>query len=374
MGNHNRRNVRDIDFGCVKPGGQHANGPVVRPGRGVASARCRRCHGRGPCSIRLVEGREPPTTFFDELGAAFRRLRPQGSHAWNFVGAFRQLETAVRRGVRLPEPAAPRHARAEDPSGATAAPAGRGQAAREQVRRAVTRAVTGRLDEVAHRVVLDTVGPALANVDTALDATTEAFRFLAARLDALEEATARRRAPVDGMAWLVPPPALGGWADRVVEWLEPAGGTEVVVGECGDGALPRALAAAGLAVRAAEPRGAVAWEAAAGGVDVHVGPVAELLASRPTASVGGLVLAGVVDRLPVEDLLALLATAADRLAPASPMVVLGASPAAWDPVALDLLPGRPLHPATWTLLLGRHGFTEVATEATGDTYAVRGRR
>ena len=213
---------------------------------------------------------------------------------------------------------------------------------------------------------------ALADVQAALEASAGAFRFLAARVEALETAAARRRDPVDGMAWLVPPPDLGPWTDRVVQWMAGASG-EVVVGECGDGALPRALAAAGLRVRAAEPRGTTAWSAAAGGVDVHLGPVAELVAARPSGGIGGLVLAGVVDRSPVEDLLDLLVTAADRLAPGSPLVVIGSAPAAWGPVALDLLPGRPLHPATWSLLLGRNGFRDMETAggASPLTYAVR---
>ncbi|MGH9081731.1 MAG: hypothetical protein ACRDWN_00155, partial [Acidimicrobiales bacterium] len=231
-----------------------------------------------------MEGTEPSSAFFDELGAAFRRLRPQGGHRWNFGGAFRQLETVVRRGVRL----------AGDGAGGNGtAPDGRDETPRTQLDRAVARVVAGRLDGAARRVVRETVGPPLADVHEALDATTEAFRFLSARIDALEDATARRRMPVDGMAWLVPAPDLAPWTERVVGWLSPAAGHgEVLVGECGDGALPGALAAAGLRVRAAEPRGTVAWGAAARGVEVHVGPVGELLASQPSGSVGGLVLAG----------------------------------------------------------------------------------
>lgn len=318
---------------------------------------------RAPVASPGVEGTEPPAAFFDELGAAFRRLRPQGSHRWNFGGAFRQLETVVKRGAALAGTGAEAGAAAE----------GRRGSALSQLDRAVARAVAGRLDEAARRVVRQTVGPPLADVHEALDATMEALRFLSARIDAIEDASARHREPVDGMAWLVPPPDLGPWTDRVVGWLASTAGTEVVVGETGDGGLPRALASAGLRVRAAEPRGAMAWASAADGVAVHVGPVVELLAAQPSDSVGGLVLAGVVDRSPVEELVDLLVTARDRLAPGAPVVVIGTAPTAWGPVARDLLPGRPLHPATWSLLLGRHGFGDIETSATEPTvsFAVR---
>jgi hypothetical protein len=70
----------------------------------------------------------------------------------------------------------------------------------------------------------------------------------------------------------------------------------------------------------------------------------------------------VVDRLPVEELVALVETAVERLAAGAPLVVVGTRPETadgWDPVARDLLPGRPLHPETWEVLLARAGFVEV---------------
>lgn len=309
-----------------------------------------------------MDRREPPPTFVDELGDAFRRLRPQGDLAWHFGDCYRRLEEVVRRRVRL---AAIRSDEPGEPAGAPAS-------GRARLGRALTAVVGGRSEESSRRAVVDAVGPPLADVQAALEASAGALRFLAARVEALETAAARRREPVDGSAWLVPPPDLGSWTDRVVRWMAGASG-EVVVGECGDGTLPRALVAAGHQVRAAEPRGTTAWSAAAAGVDVHLGPVAELVAARPSGGVGGLVLAGVVDRSPVEDLLDLLGTAADRLAAGAPLVVIGSAPAAWGPVALDLLPGRPLHPATWSLLLGRNGFRDMETAGGTSplTYAVR---
>ena len=97
----------------------------------------------------------------------------------------------------------------------------------------------------------------------------------------------------------------------------------MVHGECGDGELALALMAAGLPC-GAEPRRAVAWRAAERGVDVHLGPVPRSCwPSVPAGTLGGVVLSGVVDRLTVEDLVALLALATDRLGEGAPLVVVG---------------------------------------------------
>ena len=57
--------------------------------------------GASPVASPAVDRREPPPTFVEELGDAFRRLRPQGDLAWNFGDCFRRLEEIVRRRVRL---------------------------------------------------------------------------------------------------------------------------------------------------------------------------------------------------------------------------------------------------------------------------------
>jgi hypothetical protein len=60
-------------------------------------------------------------------------------------------------------------------------------------------------------------------------------------------------------------------------------------------------------------------------------------------------------------------------------MIIGTRPAVveeeWDAVARDLVPGRPLHPETWEMLLARAGYVDVTTVVgTGSTYAVRGRQ
>jgi hypothetical protein len=314
------------------------------------------------------------------LAEAFRRLRPQGSDRWNFGDAFGRLESLVEDTKAQPD--AP-----TDPD-----PTGPAQEASPSsfAHRVFDRTVADRLQPwieeraaaAAQRATQEALADGLAAMAGGFDATVEAFRFLAARVEGLEDAAGRRRAPVDGVPWLAPPPDLSAWAGPLVRWLSDHGATgEVLHGECGDGTVAAALAEAGLRLRGAEPRGTRAWSAAARGVDVHVGATEELLGALGPGTLGGVVLSGVVDRLPVEDLVALVELATDRLAEGAPLVVVSTSPDAarsgWDAVARDLLPGRPLHPETWALLLARAGYDQVEQlDGTGaqSTYAIGGQR
>jgi len=91
--------------------------------------------------------------------------------------------------------------------------------------------------------------------------------------------------------------------------------------------------------------------------------VGEHLAGRPDASLGGVVLSGVVDRLALHELLSLVARCRRSLGLGAPIVVVSEPPRAverWEPAATELVSGRPLHEATWELLLERAGFVEVA--------------
>jgi len=68
------------------------------------------------------------------------------------------------------------------------------------------------------------------------------------------------------------------------------------------------------------------------------------------------------------------------LVPGGTVVVLARDQAAWDaeiaPPVRDLLPGRPLHPRTWALVLARRGLadTEVHIADRGTVHAVVARR
>jgi hypothetical protein len=112
----------------------------------------------------------------------------------------------------------------------------------------------------------------------------------------------------------------------------------------------------------AETRGGVALEALERGHSVMIGETAEALAGRGAGSLGGLVLSGVVDRLPLHELVGLLAFARLALGPGAPIVIVATDPSGAslpEPVAGDLFDGLSLHSQTWMVLLDRAGFVDV---------------
>jgi hypothetical protein len=107
----------------------------------------------------------------------------------------------------------------------------------------------------------------------------------------------------------------------------------------------------------------VALRALEQGCSVTIAEASEYVASRPAGSAGGVVLSGVVDRVPLHALLPLLAQSRRVLGHGAPLVVISepvAAIAVRDATAQDLTDGRPLHEATWELLLQRAGFVELA--------------
>jgi hypothetical protein len=161
-----------------------------------------------------------------------------------------------------------------------------------------------------------------------------------------------------------------GWADLAVERLAGATG-RVLHAEAGAGALLTALVAAGIDAYGVEPRRHLADQAVAGGHDVRPDGALAHLRTLPPGALGGLVLSGCVDRLPLSSLLELADLAGSRLAAGGVLVIVGATPNGWADAApveeSDLAPGRPLHAATWQRLLVERGFgsVEVAAGAAG---------
>jgi hypothetical protein len=282
------------------------------------------------------------------LQAAFDRLQPQGSDAWNFLGAFTHL--GDRYGPY--QPGASALSKLVDE--------GRGQS-RPGGRMGRFRRPGG--SEDGER----------SEVDEAMLWVVEAFRFLSGRVRSLEERLDREDRPVDGSAWLVPAQELATLVEPVAAHMaaQTPGGV-VVHGDCGDGALLRSLVTHGIRAQGVEPRGGVALGAIEQGSEVAINEVLDDLAARPEASVGGLVLSGVVDRLPLHTLLALLGQCRRTLAHGAPLVVVTTDPAAvaavWDPTAADLVGGRPLHVGTWGVLLERAGFVDIGSVAGTEAY------
>ncbi len=277
------------------------------------------------------------------LRDAFTRLAPQGSDAWNFLAAFTHL------GDRY----GPYHPGASALSDAVSASRSEGRKG----------GALDRLLQRRDRAPRPGDGEK-TELEEAMGHVVEAFRFLSARVETLESRLTAQDRPVEGAAWLVPARELGALAGPVAAHvLARTPGGEIVHADCGEGALLHTLHERGAAAHGVEPRGAVALRAIEHGCSVSIAEASEHLASRPDGTTGGVVLSGVVDRLPLHALLPLLAQSRRVLRRGSPFVVVAEPVTALeerDASAQDLVDGRPLHEATWELLLRRAGFVEVA--------------
>jgi hypothetical protein len=278
------------------------------------------------------------------LRDAFTRLSPQGSDEWNFQAAFTHL--GDRYGPYHPGASGlsdllgPRPE--NDPRG--------------------TGGLRGRLGGRGGRAPRP--DGEKSELEEAMAQVVEAFRFLSARVSTLEARVAAQDHPVDGAAWLTPARDLDDWTGPIAAHvLAQTPGGDVIHADCGEGTLLRALTRAGAPARGVEPRGGVALRALEGGCSVTICEVDEALAACQASALGGLVLSGVVDRVPLHALVALLGECRRTLALGAPLVVVSEPPRAserWGPAAEELQQGRPLHSATWELLLDRAGFAEVA--------------
>ena len=203
-----------------------------------------------------------------------------------------------------------------------------------------------------------------SEVEDAMTHVVEAFRFLHARVSSLEARLGTEDVPLDGAAWLAPARELEGWVEPLVSLItERTPGGDVLHADCGEGALLRALSQRGVPASGVEPRGGVALRALEHGSDVTISEAAEYLSGRPTGSLGGLVLSGVVDRLPLHAILPLLADSRRALAAGAPIVIVSEPPASLPTdtsTATDMVDRAALHLETWELLLDRSGFGEVS--------------
>jgi hypothetical protein len=277
------------------------------------------------------------------LHAAFARLAPQGSNPWNFMAAF----------TRLADQYGPDHPGASAMADVLKEPL-------------PPPPIPTRLDRV--RRLKDVTGPPNTkrtdDLEEALGHVIEAFRFLNARIRTLEAQSELSERPIDGAAWLAPASELGGWTALVCQHISeatPAGA--VLHADCGDGSLLTALRNGGLEAFGVEPRGMVALQPLEQGHQVTIAEVTDVLPSCSTRSLGGLVLSGVVDRVPVHVLVSMLAQAERSLSAGAPIVVIATDPAAaraaWSDTTSDLVEARPLHATTWESLLAQAGFANI---------------
>ena len=237
---------------------------------------------------------------------------------------------------------------------------GRGTRAAERVMSDVITQVAQEVTEYAQRIALD-VGRSVADAP----AVHDALQFLARRVEVLERAAdplGLRPAELD-----LPTADTAEWADVVPTWLPGGHRLPVVVGELDDLSILGALARAGGPVEGVDPRGVPVWaadEALSGSarkVSVVLAPVLDHLRGVPAGSRHGIVLSGCIDRVSLATKVELVDTALRALAPGGTLVVIVTDQSAWDdalaPPVRDLLPGRPLHPETWSVLLAHRGLT-----------------
>lgn len=173
---------------------------------------------------------------------------------------------------------------------------------------------------------------------------------------------------------MAPAAELGEWTALVTDHIAAAAPTaDVLHADCGDGALLSALGEAGIASSGVEPRGMVALRPLERGHQVTIAEVSEVLPGLATRSLGGLVLSGVVDRLPVHVLVSVLAQAERALVSGAPIVIVTTDPevarSTWSATTADLVEARPLHASTWESLLGHAGFVDFGYlhDSSGDT-------
>lgn len=315
-------------------------------------------HGSDPVTDGSRGATAPPGSDERVLLAAFDRLSPRGGLRWGFDDAMRRIEQP------------------DTDSAAAAAPWPglpddlweRGHSAR--VGQRFVGDVAGVLADILAADARTAADAAVAAVNgDRFVAASDALRYLAARVELLES----RVDPLglEAAEWPLPVPDPGEWTGAVDTWLGSSHPRDpVLVGESGAGALLRALRGAGRPVVGIEPRGESVWRAlAVPGVrddpecEVVLGEVAAHLRVTPDASIAGVVLLGCVDRLDLAGKIGLLEQSLRVIRPGGTIVVLTTDQSAWDDAlavpARDLVPGRPLHPETWTWLLDRAGTTEV---------------
>lgn len=197
--------------------------------------------------------------------------------------------------------------------------------------------------------------------------SVRALRSLAERTTRLEEQLAQwRPAEDDGRDRPPDAPDLAVWQELVVGHLKGTVGRVLHV-ECGSGALVRAMRDAGVDAYGVDPRGPLVDAAVAAGLEAWADDPLAHLGAVADGGLGGLVLSGCVDRLPLGRQRLLVEQAAVKLAPGGRLVLLAVNPEQWmsavPALEVDLAPGRPLHATTWAHLLGRQRFGDIATSA-----------
>ena len=148
------------------------------------------------------------------------------------------------------------------------------------------------------------------------------------------------------------------WAGMASSALEGAAGRVL----CDDdgGSTTRALRDAGIDAYWIGSDAGRGEDAPAWGPDAKARALHEHLSTLMDDGIAGAVLEDTVQWLGPKHCDELLSLLSAHMRPGAVLVVASLTPQAWDrtcdPLVADLVPGRPLHPATWVHLMRRHGF------------------
>lgn len=298
----------------------------------------------------------------------------------------RHLTRLAERDRALHQPAVDQARQALQQTPAAPADPGRG-------RGAMAAAIRQLADEVAaHRAALDAVLTALTSTTAAVDDSRAA---LEGELDALHDRFTeadRRRAwtPTDldlssrvadleraqRLAEFRPwystqqftdafrgaPEALDARYADLADLIASHGGPVLDLG-CGAGDLLRLLTTRGVAATGVDSDPESVSAARALGLDVHEGDALAALSERDAGSLGALVLVQVVEHLPPQQLVELIALAADKLRPGGLLVAETINPASLyvygHALYLDPTHTTPIHPLYLQFLCREAGFTSV---------------
>jgi hypothetical protein len=305
-----------------------------------------------------------------ELLEVFSRLAPVGSHRWNFEESMSRLN---------PQPPPPFAAALPPWEGLPAEVWAHGRSAQvgQRMMGDVLAAVADLLAADSRAAASEAAGSHHPQFTAAWDA----LRYLAARLERLERRTDVVADLFPDLSRDVPESDVGPWAEHLSDWFTPPDAVGPVIhGESGDGSLLRALGGAGYQVSGIEPRAERVW-AGAGGPAVALGEVTDRLGDVADGELAGVILSGCIDRLDLPGKLVLTELALSKTAPGATVAVLATDQQAFadacPATVLDLLPGRPLLPGTWSTVLARVGLVDVRWHRPaggGLTHAVVGRR
>lgn len=207
-----------------------------------------------------------------------------------------------------------------------------------------------------------------SGVSRALHLLDERVTALSDRLDARKVLPAH----IIDVPWTHVPDAW--WVAGAAEALKGASG-RVVHAASGDGWLVRLLVEEGVDTYGIDPRPGRVDRAEAEGTDLREEAVAEHLRATESATLGGVVLTGVVDGMTNGERHQLLELIVDRLTLGGRLVVHSLSPSGWAsddaPFEADLASGHPYRAATWEEFLPLAGFdVGVRVGPSGDDYLV----